>query len=213
MVCYNGNAKYYYHQDGLGSVTALTDNGGYIVERYRYDAFGGPTIIAPNGQQLWYSAYDNPFMFAGMQFDDESWLYYCRARYYRPDIGRFLNPDPIGYHDSMNLYTYVMNNPVMLTDPSGEDTKDSCADWQNGCGGNDATARTGFCTFCCIEAALKGAAKDPKKREGWDHWKDVCIIACYASGGEKGPNIRGPDGKVPVPIIPENKRKPCSCQN
>jgi RHS repeat-associated protein len=120
MIAGSDQPRYYYHQDGLGSVTALSDNCGYIAERYRYEVFGGPTIIAPNGQQLWYSAYDNPFMFAGMQFDDESWLYYCRARSYSPDIGRFLQPDPIGYNGGINLYTYVGNNPVNFTDPEGK---------------------------------------------------------------------------------------------
>ena len=58
-------------------------------------------------------------MFTGRQFDVETGLYYYRARYYNPYIGRFLQTDPVGYSGDMNLYRYCKNNPVALADPSG----------------------------------------------------------------------------------------------
>ena len=60
-------------------------------------------------------------MFTGRRFDNESGLYYYRARYYRPDLGRFLQPDPIGYDDGMNIYAYCNNNPLIFVDPYGLD--------------------------------------------------------------------------------------------
>jgi RHS repeat-associated protein len=77
--------KYYYHFDGLGSVIALSNTSGGIVERYSYDVFGEPNRVSSVG---------NPYMFTGRQ-RDENGLYYYRARYYKPSIGRFLQPDPV----------------------------------------------------------------------------------------------------------------------
>jgi len=67
----------------------------------------------------------NPFMFTGRQFDIETGLYYYRARYYSPDLGRFLQTDPVGYGDGLNCYLYCRNNPLAYTDPSGR-SADPC---------------------------------------------------------------------------------------
>jgi RHS repeat-associated protein len=58
-------------------------------------------------------------MFTGRRYDPETALYYYRARYYDYYTGRFLQTDPIGYHDGLNSYRYCRNNPIMLTDPLG----------------------------------------------------------------------------------------------
>ena len=104
--------KYFYHYDGLGSVTELTDKYGVVKENYTYDPYGMPSITN--------SAVGNPYRFTGREFDEESGIYHYRARQYDPKIGRFLQRDPIGYYDSMNLFAYVNNNPVNYKDPHGE---------------------------------------------------------------------------------------------
>ncbi len=100
---------YWFHYDGLGSVAALSNNSGTIVETYSYDVFGQPSAS---------SSVNNPYLFTARRYDDETDLYY-RARMYNPEIGRFLQPDPIGYDDGMNMYTYVGNNPASFVDPMG----------------------------------------------------------------------------------------------
>ncbi len=61
-----------------------------------------------------------PFLYAGRRYDAETGLYYVRARYYDPDLGRFLSRDPLGYAAGANLYLYAGGNPAAYTDPDGE---------------------------------------------------------------------------------------------
>ena len=95
------------------------DVNNVLVERYAYDVFGRPTIRDPNGVVIAASALGNPYLFTGRAYDAESGLYYYRARYYDYATGRFLQPDPTGYADGLNLYSYCGNNPFNFLDPSG----------------------------------------------------------------------------------------------
>ena len=101
----------YYHADGLGSIVATTDAAGNVTSRRQYDAWGNLEVGA-----------DQPgYAFTGREWDPETGLYYYRARYYDPKIGRFISEDPIGFEGGVNFYGYVRGNPVNYFDPTGLD--------------------------------------------------------------------------------------------
>lgn len=96
--------------DALGSTLALADSAGTIQTSYAYDPYGN---TAQTGQ-----ASTNPFQYTGRE-NDETGLFYYRARYYSPQLQRFIASDPIGLAGGINTYAYVQNNPLRYSDPSG----------------------------------------------------------------------------------------------
>jgi len=114
------NDSFYYHDNSIGSIAALTDESGGVIERYRYNAYGETTILAADGvTELAKSSAGNSYGFTGRRFDGETGFYYYRARYYAPERGRFIQRDPLGYSDGMGVYAYAGNNPVNFVDPEG----------------------------------------------------------------------------------------------
>jgi RHS repeat-associated protein len=100
----------YFHTNHQGSVVAMSDANGDVIEQYTYDEYGkSETTI---GQ---------PFRYTGRRLDPETGLYYYRARYYSPAMGRFMQVDPIGYAAGMNTHSYVGNDPMNMIDPIGLD--------------------------------------------------------------------------------------------
>ena len=104
-----------YLYNGHSDVTALMTSSGSVAASYYYDAFGN--ITETTGQV------NNPFRYAGYQYDEESKLYYLNSRHYAPDIARFMQEDTyLGDQAdplSLNLYTYCSNNPLIYVDPTG----------------------------------------------------------------------------------------------
>jgi RHS repeat-associated protein len=113
----------YYHHDLLGSTVAATQQGQSGAVPFTYSEFGIPG-----------SSDALPYQFDGYRYDPETGLYYTGARYYSPELGRFLQPDPIGTAGGANLYAYASNDPLSYTDPSG------------------------MCTSCKVASALNWAA-------------------------------------------------------
>lgn len=95
----------YYLADALGSIIGTSDTTGNVTARYQYTAWGETTTATP------------PFGYTAREPDQPGWYY--RARYYEASTGRFLSEDPLRFSSGINHYTYVLNAPVMYTDPSG----------------------------------------------------------------------------------------------
>ncbi|VVN44834.1 hypothetical protein PS664_05733 [Pseudomonas fluorescens] len=102
---------YHYQLDHLGTPQELTDPDGEIVWSAHYRAYGQISRLDKG-------KIDNPLRFQGQYFDQESGLHYNRHRYYNPDVGRYLTPDPVKLAGGINAYQYAPN-PTGWVDPLG----------------------------------------------------------------------------------------------
>ncbi|MBP1126325.1 MULTISPECIES: RHS repeat-associated core domain-containing protein [Pseudomonas] len=120
----NATQPYHYQLDHLGTPQELTAADGEIVWSAHYRAYGQIS-------RLDVGKIDNPLRFQGQYFDEESGLHYNRHRYYNPDVGRYLTPDPVKLAGGINAYQYVPN-PTGWVDPLGlACTRGNCAGQQS----------------------------------------------------------------------------------
>jgi RHS repeat-associated protein len=102
---------YYYHNSHLDTPMSLTNDQQEIVWQAKYDAFGKATL---NSHDI-----ESNLRFPGQYFDEESGLHYNYFRDYDPELGRYIQSDPIGLAGGMNTYAYVGGNPISRVDPLG----------------------------------------------------------------------------------------------
>ncbi|WP_409177277.1 RHS repeat-associated core domain-containing protein [Brevibacillus fortis] len=115
----------YYLGDSLGNVKKIVDKNGQVLNTYEYDIWGN--IVSKSESMA------NPFTYTSEIYDAETGLYYLRARYYDPSVGRFISEDAykgqVENPLSLNRYTYVHNNPLRFVDPSGNKIKGLDFSW------------------------------------------------------------------------------------
>jgi len=116
LVMLRGGATSYYEADGLGSATSLSSATGALAQTYTFDSLGNQTASS--------GSLTNAFRYTGREFDAETGLYYYRARYYDPTLGRFLSEDPVHFKTGIDFYLYVSNRPTEYIDPSGQSPAD-----------------------------------------------------------------------------------------
>jgi RHS repeat-associated protein len=140
--------------DGLGSVLTMTDQTNRTLANIPTDAFGVPTAI-PN--------YDTPFKYTGRWggYTDERVGVLNWHRWYNPELGRWLNQDPIRYNGGFYLFEYAANNPVRQTDSTGLKVQECCRPVQTGVPWQDGVSRALGLQHCYLKAGGKAAGAGP----------------------------------------------------
>ena len=118
------------HRDDLNSLTSITDDNGDILERYEYGDYGQVSFFNAAGLSIPAPAYNAHHLYTGRSLITGTGLYDYRFRVMDPETGIFIQRDPLGYHDSMNMYAYVSNSPITRYDPLGLQENDVPA-WAN----------------------------------------------------------------------------------
>ncbi len=103
---------YFVHSDHLGAPRLLTSESGEVVWSAKRTPFGKTEVT--------FAAVDFPIRLPGQYYDKETGLHYNQQRYYDPDTGQYLRPDPLGVAGGYHLYSYTNHNPTTYVDPEGE---------------------------------------------------------------------------------------------
>lgn len=173
----SGDRRTQYHFDLLGSTVALTDSSGTITDAYAYDLFG--TLADFEGEAR------NPFLYLGKYgiVDNRDGLLFARRRYFIPELGRFVSPDPLwgseGSSQSFNRYAYALNNPLRFNDVSGLVPGNSVS---SGSGSSEDPSIHLALALCGFEQSAAGAACGVydaylHMREGHPVWAIVSLAS------------------------------------
>lgn len=176
------NTVKYYHVDHLGSTRLATSATKVVLFADSYQPFGQDNGT-PTGSET--------YKFTGKPWSSDTGLYYYGARWYDPSVGRFISPDPRGGRlsnpQSLNLYVYVLNNPLRFVDPTG---LRECGFWDVVCkasnlGESVVTGATAVANT--VVSAYNSLSPEQKELL----WIGIGIAATIATGGAAAPLVLG----------------------
>ena len=125
-VRYNGTIYSYIH-NLQGDVVGIIDTDGNVVVEYKYDAWG--FLLSKTGSMAADLGKQNPFRYRGYIYDEETWMYWLKSRYYYPELQRFINADSIIGQYAMvfehNVFAYCKQNPITSCDEDGKASRRS----------------------------------------------------------------------------------------
>jgi RHS repeat-associated protein len=155
--------------DERGSIISVSDGSGALLGINSYDEYGNPAATNLG-----------VFGYTGQAWLSDLGEYYYKARVYDPELGRFLQPDPIGYADSPNLYNYVLGDPLNNRDPLGLETLQVCHTVLASAGGSPLGNPMTLCSYYNItDNYLRGGPNGPG--EGPEGPKGGAILLAYAN--------------------------------
>ena len=154
-----GTERLFGIQDPNWNMTAVADSTGAIRERYRYTAYGLPTVLTPTFTLRGASSFDWETRFAGYRWDVESWFLFARLRYLNPATGAWMGRDPRPADGTVSFYEYVRGRPNVLVDATGTQATRPVPCTQQDC--------------------------DDCVKEGWTDRKDPTLAAIYMLLTEK----------------------------
>ncbi len=200
LMQHRGNDTYYYHADPQGSIVAISNAAGQVVQRYDYDAWGqllrntGSFAFSGNGLV-------NTRTFLGREYDAESGLYHLRARAYDARSGRFLQKDPqqgnLRDPRSMHPYIYALNSPTLYSDSTGEVAAIEYSFTLKSGRWNSAGALIGFMHgFITPTYAFLGEFFGELNRAGPEADINAVISAAFAGAQQKVGEIKGHIGTI-----------------
>jgi len=195
-----GGQTYYILQDLLGSTSAIQTHGSpnNVTQRYTYDPYGTPTIRDSAGDPTGATLITN-YLYTGREYDKLSGLYNYRHRFYHPGLGRFLQPDPIGFEGGLNFFAYTNGAPLWRIDPFGLDWE---YEQRTGRLYRCTTNEDGTTTRTFVETGYSGsgAGLNNPAQEGV---RDVGPIP--AGSYRMGAGFRSPNtGPMAIPLNPIN---------
>ena len=178
----------YFHYDGSGNVSALSNERGSQIAEYEYEAFGN--VYSEKEVK---GVTDYGF---STKEKDATGLIYFGARYYNPQIGRWITKDPMGMIDGPNVYVYVGNNPVNYIDPWGY-----CAE------GIEPVPLWEDPVFLALLGALKGFQAAYNAYQAMHQGQDLYRQGKFAHDGWEGNNVKGDQWAKENPLTTQDYAK------